>query len=129
MARLIWRVILVWLAVGLAWLSLGPTANATTMRGDPLVCSSFSMAAYDVAQMRDAGVPWETFAPWITNALDEALKNPNSYVKDVDDVAYIFGWFKRIWDNPKTEAVEIVRLVEADCLKQPSSFKRKKVQV
>lgn len=96
-------------------------ANAATFRGNAEVCSSLSMTAMEVAGMRDAGVPWDAFGPWIKGALDEALVNPASYVKDQDDVNFIYEWFKRIYDEPALSGVAAAALVERDCMTKPVS--------
>lgn len=96
-------------------------ANAATFRGNAEVCSSLGMTAMEVAGMRDAGVPWDAFGPWIKGALDEAVQNPESYVKDQDDVNFIMTWFKRIYDEPGLSGVAAAVLIERDCLTKPVS--------
>lgn len=97
-------------------------ASAATFRGDAEVCASLGGAAGEVAGMRDAGVPWDAFGPWIGESLKEALQNPASYVKDDEDVAFIMGWFKRIYDEPGMSPAAAAVLVERDCMTKPASI-------
>lgn len=114
-------------AVRAAYISIGlllgvfymADANAQTFRGDELTCRSLASTAFDVAAMRDAGVPWDTFGPWIKNALEQAKENPESYVKDQEDIDFIYGWFKRIYDAPTMSPETAEALINRDCMKKP----------
>ena len=127
MACAVKRIVLVWLAAGLLWLAFGPSpSQAATMRGNVEICSSFGATVYDVGQMRDSGIPWETFGPWIIERVANALTDPRSYIKDAEDVSFVLDWFKRVYDSPNTEALELAITADADCMKTPAAFKHGK---
>ncbi len=103
------------------------TANAATFRGDEAICNSLAATAYDVVGLRDAGVGWDVFHPWISGALKDALMNPASYVKDQDDVEFVLKWFGHIYATPALSGLAAVQVVQQECMKKPLSLKRKVV--
>lgn len=102
------------------WL-MASFANAATFRGDPIICRSFAQTAATVATMRDNGVPWSVLEPRLQEMVNQALVDPDSYVKDADDAKFVMGWFKYIFDNPSLSAAEVAHSIEQDCLKKPVS--------
>jgi hypothetical protein len=91
-------------------------AQAETFRGNDIVCTHLSNTAYDVAQMRDAGVPWEQFSTFISTQLKVALGVPESYIKDADDVHFVYESFKRIYDEPALTPDEAVGKTKQACM-------------
>lgn len=121
MGKLIGWVLLVLGLLVLITLSL--PAKSATFRGNQATCDSLSMTAFDVVSMRDAGIGWGEFQPWIKDSLDAAVPNPDSYVKDQDDVNFILGWFKRIYDS-QIDPASAANAIYSDCMKKPVSVKR-----
>ena len=102
------------------------SVQAATFRGNAEVCAAITVTAYDAAQMRDAGIPWEVFGPWIADRITQVKGDPLSYIQDDEDAMYMMNLFKFIWDNPMVEAAELISMVEADCMKAPVSYKKGK---
>lgn len=118
---------ILYMLLGAALLILGLTymapAGAATFRGDQASCDHLSAFAGQVAELRDSGTAWEQFEAWIKLSLERARENPDSYVKDQDDVDFVMAAFKRIYDNPQMTPEQAVSITSAECMKRPTSLK------
>lgn len=112
---MVWKLILMFVA-GLLLGLMATRTDAATFNGDEQICRNLAGASYNVAEMRDAGVTWEMFEPWIGTQLLEAMSNPDSYIKTADDAAFVIQQFKRIFDEPKLEGIEAIDLIYKACM-------------
>ena len=92
-------------------------ATAATL-GDRASCVSLADVAADVVDIRDSGVPWDTFEPWIKNALSVARAGDTSYVRTQDDADFVLRWFKRIYDTPGSTHAQFAAELERECLQR-----------
>lgn len=108
----------------LFWLMVFVVALALTLVGalftaiTPVFASEWKVstcerATYDAAILYDAkaqGVTWEEAEPQVMMALDAALHNPQSYVKDAVDVQRSYEIAQFIWahDMPLDPTLQIV---------------------
>lgn len=118
-----WGVV-VFIVLGIATCTM--LSRAATFRGDAQTCASISLVAINVVEMRDGGMGWDVFEPMLRGSLDVALQEPESYVKDQDDVRFITRVFKRIFDHPNVDVVAAMTAIEKECMQKPVSIKREK---
>lgn len=99
-------------------------AYSATFRGEMLVCQRLGQIVSNVADLRDAGVPWATFEPWMQANVDAGLADPDSFVKDAEDAAFIMRWVKRVYDTPGATGQALAKEVTTDCMRKPVTTRR-----
>lgn len=117
------RIIYMMLGAALMLLALiwaGPL-QAATFSGDQDSCENLSMVAGRVAATRDDGMPWEELEARMNFSLAMAQENPDSYVKTVEDAAWILGVFKRIYETKVTPEEAYSHMMVA-CMRNDKSI-------
>lgn len=74
-------------------------AQAASFSGDDPSCRVMSRVAYEAAQWRDGGMKWDEYLEILNVNLADALTNPNSFVKNEDDAAWIRTSLKAAFDS------------------------------
>lgn len=113
------RVLYILLGAALTiWLLIfsGPL-GAATFRGDEASCEHLATFGARVAMMREEGVPWDVFAGQLNVSLEIARTNPDSYVKDQDDVDFVMKWFKTVYDNPAMQPEVAYTNIKTECMR------------
>ena len=96
-------------------------ANASALMGKRETCFPLASFAYNVAQIRDAGQSFGEVLKDVSEGLDEALKNPDSFIKDQTDVAMVKGLVKAIFDSKET-AEQLANGIYEACMAGTSSI-------
>lgn len=92
-------------------------AYITQLRGNEQACKHLTASLIDIGQYRDAGVKLDQMLPFVKSTLDEALKDPDAFIKTDADVKFVLDSVKKIWarsDPVVLIAGEILR----DCMKK-----------
>lgn len=83
-------------------------ANAMTIRGDHNSCYSLALASEKAVYYRDSGQPFEPEnKATLLEALEAAKGNPNSFIKDDDDVKLVVELFGNIWKTDDDVATSV----------------------
>lgn len=93
--------------------------HAATFRGDQASCDHLSMFAAHTAEVRDSGGNRQEFLDFVEQSLAAARNNPESYIKDQDDVNFVMNVVKRVFDNPSMTEEQAYTSTSEECLRKP----------
>lgn len=114
MSRFLFWLLMVWL-VGLIVFSCG-SAQAEQMRGNKAACTDLGNLIIQAGEVRQSGVPWDQVQIRLAETIVAARSNPDSYIHNDADAAFVIKAVSRLWSDKDTPAYAIATSVYHQCM-------------
>jgi hypothetical protein len=91
-------------------------ANAATLRGNKDSCADLGNLIMQGGEARQAGSTWDQIQTRLAETLTAARKNPESYIQNDADAAFVIRAFMKLWQNKDEPAYIIATRTYHQCM-------------
>jgi hypothetical protein len=92
------------------------TSKNITLKGRENVCKSLGKTAFDIIDLRDAGVSFEVFQEWIRARLIEAKGDPQSFIATDADIEFVVDEYRKVYTDKQMDGNKASLQVYSDCM-------------